>query len=186
VTSFIDGRGTMYFSQSGASTLTVASGAITATTNLTVTPLLVAIAVTGQRRVLAGQTLQLQLTGTYNDGTTAIIPTGAAWSAGTLSVLYVDNTGLVTALDPGTSAVSVTFGGLSTSFYVNVPSVASTGLVVPAGALPGQTAQFALIQTYSDGSTEDITSSVSWFTSNAAVATISNTGLLTVLERQSH
>src|ERR1017187_2850934 len=42
VASFIDGRGTMYFSQSGASTLTVASGAITATTAFTVTPLLVA------------------------------------------------------------------------------------------------------------------------------------------------
>src|ERR1039458_5019823 len=178
VASFIDGRGMMYFSQSGASTLTVASGAITATTALTVTPLLVAITITGLRRVLVGQTLQLQLLGTYNDGTTGAITAEAAWTVGSPSILAVNNTGLISAHAAGTSAVSVIFAGLSTSFYVNVPSIASTELIAPAGVLPGQTAQFALIQTYSDGSTQDITSSASWFTSRDRKSTRLNSSHL--------
>src|ERR1035437_9236880 len=82
VASFIDGRGGMYFGEAGAATLTVSSGAIEATTDLTVTPALVSITITGLRRVLADQTLQLSLLATYNDGTTSVVSDGVAWSAG--------------------------------------------------------------------------------------------------------
>jgi hypothetical protein len=44
----------------------------------------------------------------------------------------------------------------------------------------GSSQQFKAIATYSDGSTQDITSQVTWVSSNASVATVSSSGLATV------
>lgn len=62
-------------------------------------------------------------------------------------------------------------------------SVVSTQLVAPASAGIGQTAQFRLVQTLSDGSLNTVTTGLSWWTSNPAVLTIDATGLVTCLSQ---
>jgi uncharacterized protein YjdB len=57
-------------------------------------------------------------------------------------------------------------------------SIAVTGSL---SLIAGQTQQFAANGTYSDGSTQNLTSSVTWFSSNAAVAGISAGGVVTAL-----
>ena len=142
-------------------------------------PSLVSIQISGSHRVLVGQTLQLSLTAIYSDGTTTNVSSEAAWASSSPFTANINASGLVTALATGTSTIKATFGGFSTNSYVTIPALVSTSIVAPASAPPGQTAQFSLIQTYSDGSTQDVTSQASWFTSSAAVGTISSTGLLT-------
>jgi len=52
----------------------------------------------------------------------------------------------------------------------------------PARLLAGQTLQLKATGTYSDGSTTDITSKVTWSISNTSVAKISVTGLVSIIE----
>jgi len=54
--------------------------------------------------------------------------------------------------------------------------------VTPARLLAGQTLQLKATGTYSDGSTADITSKVTWSISNTSVAKISATGLVSIVE----
>jgi YD repeat-containing protein len=82
-----------------------------------------------------------------------------------------------------TGPISVTVGGVtattSNSFTVNTTLVSIT--VSPAGSrlVPGVTQQFTAMGTYQGGTVANITSSVSWISSNASVATISSMGLAT-------
>jgi uncharacterized protein YjdB len=45
----------------------------------------------------------------------------------------------------------------------------------------GSTAQFDAVVTYTGGTTQDVTSTATWTSSNAAVATVSVSGLVTVV-----
>jgi len=49
----------------------------------------------------------------------------------------------------------------------------------PSSLTQGNTQQFKALGTYSDGSTSDITSQVTWACDNTATATINNSGLAT-------
>jgi uncharacterized protein YjdB len=62
---------------------------------------------------------------------------------------------------------------------VNVPIVLTSIAITPTNPVltVGATVQFGAYGTYDDGSTQNITSSVAWTSSDAAVATISPGGL---------
>jgi len=69
--------------------------------------------------------------------------------------------------------------------FVLTPAATLTGITVtpanPTVAI-GATQQFAATGSYSDGSTADLSGSVTWFSSNAGVATIDSDGLLSAAE----
>jgi hypothetical protein len=83
----------------------------------------------------------------------------------------------------GSSSVFPTGGYNSSNFWVDLVFSPSAGLtsiaVTPANpsVIAGSTQQFKATGTYSDNSTQDITSQVSWSSSNTAVATINSAGL---------
>jgi hypothetical protein len=83
----------------------------------------------------------------------------------------------------GSSSVFPTGGYNSSNFWVDLVFSPSAGLtsiaVTPANPSikAGSTQQFKATGTYSDNSTQDITSQVSWSSSNTAVATINGAGL---------
>jgi hypothetical protein len=68
-------------------------------------------------------------------------------------------------------------GGGSSAPAVTLTSIAVTPLTTSISL--GETQQFTAIGTYSDNSTKNITTSVTWGSSNTAVAAISTTGLAT-------
>ena len=130
------------------------------------------------------QTQQFTATGTYSDGSTKNITTSVSWTSSNTAVAAIGlNTGLATGITAGTSKISATLGSVSSaSNTITVVKSISLQSIAVTPATPSinqsQTQQFTATGTYSDGSTKNITTSVSWTSSNTAVASIGvNTGL---------
>ncbi len=153
-----------------------ASVTITAATlnSLTINPQLLT-------SIAAGTTRQLSVTGAYSDGSNADVTALVTWSTGSASTAYVDNTGLLHAVASGLTTIDAHLQGVDGTAIVSVSTATLTSIAItpanPTLAL-GQTVQLTATGTYSDGSTQDITSQVQWNSSASTVATVSSTGLL--------
>jgi Bacterial Ig-like domain (group 2) len=172
----------------GMSTIKAASGAISGTTTLTVTaPTLVSIAVTPANPSIAtGGTEQFSATGTFSDNSTQNLTSTATWSSQTTSVATIAAGGLATAVGTGMSKIQATSGGISGSTTLTVTSESATLQVIvvspqnPVIADNGATQQFTATGHFSDGSTQNLTSSATWTSSNSGgVASVSAAGLAT-------
>jgi hypothetical protein len=112
---------------------------------------------------------------TYNWETTG----GTITGSGSSVTFTSDTAGTYTI----TCTVSDGKGGITKkSVNITVVGVTLTNISItsPSTTLKvGQTTQFTATGTYSDGSTKDITSSVTWASSNTTVGTISSSGLFT-------
>jgi uncharacterized protein YjdB len=167
----------------GTSLISATSGAISGSTTLTVTPAaLVSIAVTPTNPAIPVlQTQQLTATGTYSDGTHADITTTVTWTSSNPLVASISNAagskGQVTGLLPGTAVMTATLGAISGTTTVTITNAVLVSIEVdPADPtiFAGGTQQFTAMGVYSDGSMNDLTTSVTWTSSATAVATISN------------
>ena len=110
-----------------------------------------------------GLTSQFTATGTYSDGTTQDISSSVTWTSATTTVVTVASGGLATAVATGSSVITATSGGVSGNTTMTViPATLQSLAVTPANpSTPvGLTTQFTATGTYSDGTTQDITSSV--------------------------
>ena len=166
----------------GTSTITATLGSVSGATTLNVGAAVVtSIAVTPASPSIAkGLTEQFTATGTYSDGTTGDITSSVAWTSSSLTIAIIDATGLASTLSVGTSTITAASGPVSGATIFTVTAAALTSIAVtPANPsiVVGATQQFNATGTYTDGSTADITSSVTWNSSNIVVATISSSGL---------
>jgi hypothetical protein len=103
-------------------TITAASGSASGTTPVTVgAAALKSIAVTPANATIPmGGTQQLAASGTYTDGTTGPVTTGATWASSAATVATVSTGGLATAKGPGSTAVSITAAGVTGSTVLTV------------------------------------------------------------------
>jgi uncharacterized protein YjdB len=138
------------------------------------------------------QTVQLIATGTVAHGShpssTENITDQVTWTSGTPTVATVTSSGLVTAVSPGAATIQASLPGLAAaSATITVTGAGGitagatvTSLAIIPGtqsvASPGQSSQFTAIGTTSTGATENLTSQVTWASSNTQVATITSTG----------
>ncbi len=103
------------------------------------------------------------------------------WASTNPAALTVTNTGLVTAVGPGTAQITVTSEGVTGSATMTVPPVA---LVLVSAAnvspTPGQTVQMSLALLDAN-SNAALNRTVVWASSVPGVATVSNTGLVTAV-----
>ena len=132
--------------------------------------------------VPAGATQQFHATGTYTDGSTADLTSSVTWSSSDPSLATVDANGLATGVGVGTATVSATSGAVRGSAFMQVtPAVLGSLAVDPvlASVPAGATQQFRATGTYTDGSTADLTSSVTWSSSDPGLATVDANGLAT-------
>ena len=170
----------------GAATITATDGSIFGTAVATVVPaVLVAVTVSPTAAsVPNGETQQFSATGHYSDGTTQNLTDTVTWSSSSNSVATVSNTsgsqGLVTATGTGAATITATDPSslLNGSAAVTVlPAVLVSVTVSPtAASVPnGETQQFSATGHYSDGSTQNLTDTVTWSSSSNSVATVSNT-----------
>lgn len=156
---------------SGKATLTVAS--------------VVSIAVEPATPTLnAGASQQFTATATLSDAgkTTMPVTSLVKWSSAAPAIVAINqNTGIASALSPGTTTVTATYldgPAGSTSVTVLAPdSIAVTPLSPIIAA--GSTQQFSAMGTFADKSTKDLTDLVVWNSSDLAIATISSAGLAT-------
>jgi hypothetical protein len=166
----------------GSATVTAAASRVTSSTILTVgQAAVVSIAVTPSSISIAlGYTQQFTATATYSDGTTQDITQSASWTSSVPNVATVNSVGFASSLLPGTTSVSATLGSVTAAgvLTVNPPVPVSLTITPPnATVFVGGQQQFAATLTYSDGSIVDVSSSVTWSSSNPAVANVGGTGL---------
>ncbi|MGA2611277.1 MAG: Ig-like domain-containing protein, partial [Terriglobia bacterium] len=172
----------------GTSQITATLGTVVSPSDsLTVTAItLQSIAVTpSSPSISPSQTQQFTATGTYSDGSTKNISTSVTWASSNTAVATIGaSTGLATGVTAGTSLITATLGiVVSPSDSLTVTAITLQSIAVTPSnpsISPSQTQQFTATGTYSDGSTKNISTSVTWASSNTAVATIgASTGLAT-------
>jgi trimeric autotransporter adhesin len=153
------------------------------TAELTVTDAyLVAIAVTPSgASAPVGRTEPLTATGTFSDGSAQDLTAGAGWTSSDPAIAAVSNApgqeGVVTAVVPGTVTIIAAYRGVtgSASFTVTDVTLRSIEVTPEIAKLPaGYAEQYRARATYSDLSERDVTTDVTWQSSDPLVATISN------------
>jgi Bacterial Ig-like domain (group 2) len=162
---------------------------VTTTATIKAQTTLSSIAVTpANPSVPKGLTEQFTATGTFSDGSMKDLTSQVTWASAMASVATISNAagsqGLATAVAIGTSSISATLGGISGSTVLTVTAAALQSIAVtPAGpSVPkGLTEQFTATGTYSDSSTQDLTSQVTWASATTSVATITTAGLATAV-----
>jgi Concanavalin A-like lectin/glucanases superfamily/Bacterial Ig-like domain (group 2)/Abnormal spindle-like microcephaly-assoc'd, ASPM-SPD-2-Hydin len=163
----------------GTTAINASLSTIAASSTLNVSSLvLVSIAVTPASPAIApGTNQQFTATGTYADGSTLNLSTSASWSSSSMSVATVSAQGLGTGLTTGQTMITATVAGVGGSDTLTVTSATLVSIsVVPlSSTIPlGTTAQFDATGVFSDGTTQDVTTSVRWTSSEGSVASISN------------
>jgi len=169
----------------GTTTIKAAVGSFTDTVTLTVvnahlTSIFVA---PGTISTAAGTRQQFTATGNFDDGSTQILPS-VAWSSSAQNVATVDSSGLATGVAAGIANINASSGSVTGSASLTVTAATLVSLkVTPANSsMPlGASKQFTATGTFTDSSTQDMTASVSWSSSNAVVATINGSGSATSL-----
>jgi len=186
VVAAINGSGLAAGLFEGTATIQVNSGSVSASTTLSVAaPALVSIAVTPATATIAlGTSQQYQAIGTYSDGSTQNVTTLLSWSSGTPAVAAVTHAGRATGLSQGTATLTGGFESISVSVTLTVgpPNLLSITVVPNAVSLSiGATQQLSVTGTYTDGSTQNLTASSTWVSSNPNVIGVSGAGLATAV-----
>ncbi|MGA8765104.1 MAG: Ig-like domain-containing protein, partial [Candidatus Sulfotelmatobacter sp.] len=168
----------------GTATISAVSGSVTGSTVLTVTSAtLLSIAVIPQTPSIApGTNQQFAATGTFSDGTTQDLTQSGYWSSSAAAIATISDTygsqGVAAAVGAGTTTIRVVSGTISGTATLTVNPTTLVSIAVnpqSASIALGAAQQFTATGTYSDGSTQDLTRIVSWHSSSAPVAVLSNT-----------
>lgn len=176
----------------GSATITATSGSVMGSTGLTVTATtLKSIAVTpANASIAAGSTEQYTVTGTYSNGTTQNITSSVTWTSSNTSAATISGSGLASAVAAGTTTITATLGSVAGSTTLTVTPVSSNPTLVSILLKPasislrrGNTQQLRAVGQYSNGTTKNLTGSVTWASSNHSVATVSSSGLVSAIAR---
>ncbi len=136
--------------------------------------------------ISTGATQQFRATGTFSDGSSKDVTGTATWSSSSSPTATINSAGLATAVSAGSSTITASLSGASGNATLTVtpagPTLSSIA-VTPAMAsiAVAATQQFTATGTYSDGSTNDISSTATWSSSSSSTATINSAGLATAV-----
>lgn len=134
--------------------------------------------------IAAGATEQFVATGNYSDGSTQDLTGTSNWSSSASGTATVQSSGqshpgLATGIAQGTATITAQVTGISGSATLTVTKATLTSVFVsPAAATitVGGSAQFTANGNFSDGSTQNVTATADWTSSNTSVATVESTG----------
>lgn len=168
----------------GPVNVTATHGAVTGTAAVTVTNAsLTAIAVTPAMASIAkGEKQLFTATGSYTDNTTHDITGEVTWSSSNSAVASISNAaddtkGEATAVVPGSTMITATMGPTAgaTTLTVTAAELQSIAVTPDTASIPkGAKQQFMATGTYTDGTTLDVTGTVTWASSTTTVATVGN------------
>jgi len=133
-----------------------------------------------------GEILQLTATAIYSDGSTQNVTSTATWTSSNTAVAAVSASGLLTSVAAGEINVSAALHGISGSDSVTVNAEPLSSIQVspsnPTLAI-GISQQFLAVGTYKDGTTGDITTSVTWSSTSPSSATVAASGVVTTVNQ---
>ena len=164
----------------GTTTVTAASGPYRASTQITVSPIvLVAIQVTPANISLAGGTQQFTGTGFYSAGPSKDLTSQVSWKSSVPAVASITSSGGLATVGAslGSTVITASLNGVSgfTGLNAGLASIAIT----PNSATisQGKLAPFTALGTFSDSSVRNVSGAVTWASSAPATALISNLGV---------
>lgn len=168
----------------GNSNISAAFGGKSAAAQLTVSPAtLTAIAITPLTPAIAiGATQQFTVSGSFSDGTTRDVTAVSAFASATSATASIAADGLALGKVAGTTQITATTGTLtaSTILTVNPATLLSIAVTPQSPIVPvAATRQLAVIATYSDNSTADVTAGSSFVSVTPAAATVASSGRVT-------
>ena len=183
----ISASGVLTAISNGKVSITATMNSVSGSSQVTIAPALVSIAITPSRASIARETaLQFTATGSYTDNSMQNITASVNWSSSNTSVATVSNTsptkGLVQGVSAGTVTISATSGSISGTTSLTVTSATATSLAIAptnASLALDVSQQFTATATFSDGTSQDVTNVVSWSSRNSSIATITVSGLAT-------
>ena len=170
----------------GTANVIAALGEISGTQALTATAAaLNTITVSSSQALLpVGTTTQLTASGTYSDGTTQDLTASVRWSSSSPNIVAISPGGVAQAKGVGTANVIAALGAVSgtqaltaTAAALNAITVSSSQSLLPVGTTTKLTAS----GTYSDGTTQDLTAFVQWWSSSQQIVTISGAGVASAI-----
>ncbi|HEY5057090.1 MAG TPA: Ig-like domain-containing protein [Acidobacteriaceae bacterium] len=183
----------------GTTQVMAESNGITATSDITVTVSntsgsgsgspFITITPGSATETFVGETTQFEATGSLTGGASQNLNSLVTWISSNVQVASINTTGLATAVGAGTTTIIAQSGGTNTTatLTVNVASNSSNAVItiVPTSAtatFQGETTQFIALGTLTAGGpTQNITSNLSWSSSDVAVATVDQNGLATAV-----
>jgi hypothetical protein len=126
--------------------------------------------------IAEGTRIQLAAIGTFNDGGTRDITHQANWSSSDPTVVAIGAlNGSTFGLAPGLVTITAALGSASDSVPLNVTSakIVSISLAPASTTIPvGGHAHLVSTGVFDDSSTQDISTSSAWTSSNTAIATV--------------
>jgi trimeric autotransporter adhesin len=167
----------------GNVTVSATVGSISGSASVTVTAAtLTSIQLSAsQGSLAAGLSETITATGTYSNGTTQNISASVQWSSSNSAAATVSAAGIVLAIAPGSTTLTASLNGVSATLALNVSEAVLQSIAVTAPSSSfalGFDLQLTATGTYSDGSTQNLTTSVAWSTNNSGIAIVSNVGLV--------
>ncbi len=169
----------------GTTLITAAVGSISSpAATLAVTPATLDSLATfpASTNLALGRDLQYSATGMFSDGSTQDMTAAVTWNSSITSVATISNAmgsnGLATSRAVGTTSITAKLGSISSpaATLTVTPPVPVSIVTSPTNTsiALGRSQHYIAIGTLTDASVKEITTSVTWSSSNAAVAVISN------------
>ncbi|MBN3573563.1 Ig-like domain-containing protein [Vibrio neptunius] len=146
-------------------------------TDITVTPPNVTVA--------KGHNQTATATATYSDNTRSNISDSVTWIPVDRATTTVTPQGLVTGVDVGTTTLTAVKDGVtSNAIDVEVTNAVMTGLTLSPpliGVVKGQTQAITVTANYSDGTSSDVSNSVTWWIPVTTEMSVTSDGMVTGL-----
>ena len=170
-------------SSSKAVQITASLNGITGSTNLTVSSMTIQSLsiLPATPTMAAGTTLPFSLVGTFSDGVTTVdLTPSARWQTSNYQDAVINRSGVATGVAAGSVTITGSYLASSATTTLTVSNATIQSIsVTPANPTIGlgSMEQFAASGSFSDGSTQDISTIVQWTSSTPTVAVVNSTGL---------
>jgi len=140
------------------------------------------VSVSPQTLTLAkGTNHQMSAMALFSDGSQQDITSTAAWSANPAASVSVTTGGQATAMAVGTGQISAKYQGMTGNASITVTAAALSSIAVSPNqsSVPvGVSEQLSAMGTFTDGSTMDLTGTVTWTATPATSVALNGAGML--------
>jgi hypothetical protein len=145
----------------------------------TITATVASVTVTSGARTAS--TLQLAASARMSDGTVRDVTSVSAWQSSNAALATVSSAGVVTFFGSGDVDVRATYQNVSGTLHVVVANLPVIGITISGPpSSPATSFQLTASARLADGSTQDVTRSAIWESSDTSIATVTG-GLVSVV-----
>ncbi|NAW86346.1 Ig-like domain-containing protein [Photobacterium halotolerans] len=135
--------------------------------------------------LVQGTQQQFTATGQFSDGSTQDLTSQVTWNSDNTNAATISASGLAEGVDAGSSVITADFNG-TTSAPVTLTVAAATAdtvQVTPANLslAKGTSHAYTAIAHFNNDTSQDVTAQATWSSSDTAVATVSDTGMVSAL-----